>query len=142
MLFWGINKFELLKWEAEMQKQMWLMIGTLLASPVIAGDITTDVKTKLQSAMIAHVDGVSVDGAYTYLDTTTNAIETVYPANVHPLVLSVGLDFFVCSEMINEKGDAVTADFLVREVEGNYTVVQMIVNNRAALQAAMKKLGK
>jgi len=130
-----------LNWEAEMQKQMWLIIGTFLASPVIAGSISTDVKTKLQSAMIAHVDDVSVDGAYTYLDTKTNAIETVYPANVHPMVLSMGADFFVCSEMINDKGDAVTADFLVRKVDGNYTVVQMIVNNRAALQAAMKKLG-
>ncbi len=113
----------------------------LLSGPAAAADIPTEVKAKLQSAMIAHVDGVMVDGAYTYLDTTTNAIETVYPANVHPMVIPAGNDYFVCSEMITEGGDTVTADFLVREVSGDYKVVQMIVNNRGALQAAMKNIG-
>ncbi|MGI9374112.1 MAG: hypothetical protein ACR2OJ_16615 [Hyphomicrobiales bacterium] len=125
-----------------MKKQLWLAVGAFLAGPAAAEDIPTDVKAKLQSAMIAHVDGVMVDGAYTYLDTTSNTIETVYPANVHPMVIPAGGDFFVCSEMITEAGDAVTADFLVRQVAGDYKVVQMVVNNRAALQAAMKKLGK
>ncbi len=126
-----------------MNKQFWLAIVAILAGPAtVWGDIPTDVKAKLQSAMIAHVDGVMVDGAYTYLDTTSNTIETVYPANVHPMVIPAGDDFFVCSEMITESGDAVTADFLVRQVAGDYKVVQMVVNNRAALQAAMKKLGK
>ena len=83
-----------------MNKQFWLAIGAILAGPATAwGDIPTDVKAKLQSAMIAHVDGVMVDGAYTYLDTTSNTIETVYPANVHPMVIPAGDDFFVCSEI-------------------------------------------
>ncbi|WP_170476428.1 hypothetical protein [Ruegeria arenilitoris] len=115
--------------------------GVLISGPVLAADIPTEVKAKLQSAMIAHVDGVMVDGAYTYLDTTTNEIATVYPANVHPMVIPAGGDYFVCSEMITEGGDTVTADFLVREISGDYKVVQMIVNNRAALQSAMKKIG-
>ncbi len=117
------------------------VVAVILSSgPAAAADIPTEVKAKLQSAMIAHVDGVMVDGAYTYLDTTTNAIETVYPANVHPMVIPAGNDYFVCSEMITEGGDTVTADFLVREVSGDYKVVQMIVNNRGALQAAMKNI--
>ncbi len=118
------------------------VVALILSSgPAVAADIPTEVKAKLQSAMIAHVDGVMVDGAYTYLDTTTNAIETVYPANVHPMVIPAGSDYFVCSEMITEGGDTVTADFLVREISGDYKVVQMIVNNRGALQAAMKNIG-
>jgi hypothetical protein len=118
------------------------MVAVVISSnPAAAADIPTEVKAKLQSAMISHVDGVMVDGSYTYLDTTTNAFETVYPANVHPMVILAGSDYFVCSEMITEGGDTVTADFLVREVSGDYKVVQMIVNNRGALQAAMKNIG-
>ncbi len=124
-----------------MIRQFCVVAVILLSGPAAAADIPTEVKAKLQSAMIAHVDGVMVDGAYTYLDTTTNAIETVYPANVHPMVIPAGNDYFVCSEMITEGGDTVTADFLVREVSGDYKVVQMIVNNRGALQAAMKNIG-
>ncbi|WP_282121399.1 hypothetical protein [Ruegeria atlantica] len=118
------------------------MVAVVVSSnPAAAADIPTEVKAKLQSAMISHVDGVMVDGSYTYLDTTTNAFETVYPANVHPMVILAGSDYFVCSEMITEGGDTVTADFLVREVSGDYKVVQMIVNNRGAVQAAMKNIG-
>ncbi len=124
-----------------MKKLLCVVALLLFSGPVMASDIPTEVKAKLQSAMISHVDGVMVDGAYTYLDTTTNAFETVYPANVHPMVIPAGRDYFVCSEMITEDGDTVTADFLVREVSGDYKVVQMIVNNRGALQAAMKKIG-
>ena len=71
---------------------------------------------------------------------TSKAIRTVYPANVHPFVIAAGADYFVCSEMIDETGNTITADFLVREIGGTYRVVQMIVNDRGSVQAAIKKL--
>lgn len=89
--------------------------------------------------MISHVESVSVDGAYTHLDIKTQAIKTVYPANVHPFVVKVSEKVFVCSEMITETGETVTADFMVEVIDGSYRVVQMLVNNRDALKAAMKK---
>ena len=118
-----------------------LLVMVLLAvRSAFAADIPTDVQVRLQSAMLAHVDSVAVDGAYTYVDASSDEIRTVYPANVHPFVIGAGLDYFVCSEMIDESGDTVTADFLVREIGGNFRVVQMIVNDRESVQAAVKKL--
>lgn len=108
---------------------------------VQAQSLTAEQKAQFQSAMISHVEAVSVDGAYTYLDTKTKTIKTVYPANVHPFVVSVSGKVFVCSEMITETGEAVTADFMVEEIDGTFRVVQMLVNNRDALKAAMKMGG-
>lgn len=123
-----------------MLKYIWLAIAIMISGPSHAGELSTDIKTKLQSAMITHIDSVTVDGSYSYVDTKSGSFTTVYPANVHPIVLSAGNDFFVCSEMINEEGETVTADFLVREIEGSYRVVQMIVNDRASVKSAVKKL--
>lgn len=122
--------------------KLWAAAAMLLSAPAVASEIPAELQVKLQSAMIAHIDNVSVDGAYSYVDTQENALTTVYPANIHPFVIGAGEDYFVCSEMINESGDTVAADFLVREVDGVYRVVQMIVNNRPAVMAAIKKLGE
>jgi hypothetical protein len=123
-----------------MRPFLWLAIAITLSGPSYAGGLSTDLKTKLQSAMISYVDNIVVDGSYRYVDAKSGSFTTVYPANVHPIVLTAGADFFVCSEMINEEGDAVTADFLVREIEGAYRVVQMIVNDRASVKSAVNKL--
>lgn len=125
-----------------MRAAMLLVVALLAVRPTFAADIPTDVQVRLQSAMLEHVDRVAVDGAYTYVDAKSDEIRTVYPANVHPFVISAGPDFFVCSEMIDEGGETVTADFLVRAVGGDFRVVQMIVNDRASVQAAVKKLEK
>jgi hypothetical protein len=123
-----------------MRPFIWLAIAIILSGPSYAGGLSTDLKTKLQSAMISYVDNVMVDGSYSYVDVKSASFTTAYPANVHPFVLTAGTDFFVCSEMINEEGEAVTADFLVREIDGSYRVVQMIVNDRASVKSAVKKL--
>ena len=116
------------------------MTVLLLAGSAYAGGLSTELKVKLQSAMIMHMDSVVVNGSYSYVDTKSEQIKTVFPANVHPFVIEAGEDYFVCSEMINEEGDSVTADFLVRDIEGSYRVVQIIVNDRAAVKSAVKKL--
>lgn len=120
----------------------WLTVFWLIPSVVSAGDLTAETQVKLQTAMMTHVEAVVVDGAYTYVDTQTGRLKTVYPANVHPFVVDVGDDYFVCSEMISEEGESVTADFLVREIEGSFRVVQMIINDRAAVEGAIKHTGE
>ncbi|NDV01236.1 hypothetical protein [Pseudoroseicyclus tamaricis] len=116
-----------------------LGIGALtLPGPALA-EISAEMRVALQGAMLSYVDSVLVDGAYTYLDPTADEMRTVYPANVHPMIVTVGDDYFVCSEMVTETGEQVTADFLVREVEGEWTVVQALLNDRASLETAMSK---
>ena len=125
-----------------MKPIVWLVVGWLITGIVSAGGPSAELQVELQAAMLTHVDAVAVDGAYTYLDTKTDTLTTVYPANVHPFVVAVGDDYFVCSEMIDEAGDTVTADFLVRSVDGSYRVVQMIVNDREAVESAIKNIGE
>ena len=120
----------------------WLVFLWLTPNFAFAADLSAEVQVKLQTVMMNHVDAVLVDGAYTYVDTQSGRLKTVYPANIHPYVVDVGEDYFVCSEMISEDGDSVTADFLVRKIEGSFRVVQMIVNDRAAVEDAIKHIGE
>lgn len=117
-------------------------IGFLAATSALAADIDADLQVKLQGAMLSHIEEIVVDGAYTYVDAKEQALKTVYPANIHPIIVPFGTDYFVCSEMIDESGNNLTADFLVREVEGEYKVVQTIINDRQTMTAALAKLGQ
>ncbi len=90
--------------------------------------------------MLHHLDEMVVDGAYSYVDPKSQSLKTVYPANIHPMVVPFGNDYFLCSEMIDENGNNLTADFLVREVGGEYRVVQTLIDDRPAMMAALAKL--
>ena len=107
-----------------------------------AADIPADLQVKLQSVMLDHIDTVAVDGAYTYVDTKDDTLKTVYPANVHPFVVQLGEDYFVCSQMIDEEGNSLTADFLVRQIDGEYRVVQTIMDDREAVSAVISHSGQ
>jgi hypothetical protein len=118
------------------------LIAATFATGAFAADIPADLQVKLQGAMLEHLDAVAVDGAYSYVDPKSQAVKTVYPANIHPMVVPFGDDYFVCSEMIDEDGNNLTADFLVREIGGEYRVVQTLIDDRQAMMAAMAKLGQ
>ena len=111
------------------------------ATPAIAADIPAEVQIRLQVAMQEFVDERTVDGAYSYIDGESAKLRTVYPANVHPMVLAYGDDYFVCSELVDETGESLTADFLVRKIGDEYRVVQFILDNRPLVSAAMSKAG-
>jgi hypothetical protein len=58
------------------------------------------------------------------------------------MVLPFGKDYFVCSEMVDENGSHITADFLVRRFDDDYRVVQMILDNRPLVESAMEKVNR
>lgn len=117
---------------------MFVTLG--FSAPASAADISSEVQVQLQSAMQHHIDQISVDGAYTYIDAETSELKTTYPANVHPMILEFGSDYFVCSEFVDEDGTHFTADFLVRRVGDDYRVVQTIIDNRPMVQRAMSRI--
>ncbi len=117
------------------------LIAGLVASPAAADKLSTELRVELQTAMLAYNDSILVDGSYSYLDTRSDSMRIVYPANAHPFVVTLGEDYFVCSEFINDKGNTITADYLVRKIEEQYKVVQMILDDRESLSLAMKKMG-
>jgi hypothetical protein len=125
-----------------MHRHLVAAIALLIASSAAAADIPADLQVKLQGAMLQRLDEIVVDGAYSYVDPKSQAVKTVYPANIHPMVVPFGDDYFVCSEVIDENGDNLTADFLVRDVGGTYRVMQVLIDDRPAMMAAMAKLGQ
>ena len=122
-----------------MRTQIFAAVMFLLPTVALADEIPADLQVKLQQAMLKHLDEVMVDGAYTYVDTKERSADTIYMANIHPMIIQFGDGYFVCSEMVDGQGKNRTADFLVRPIRGEYRVVQMIVNDRDAVTAAMSK---
>lgn len=125
-----------------MMRRIVVVVALLFAKSALAADIPTELQVKLQGAMLSHIEEILTDGAYTYVDPKEQALKTVYPANIHPMIVPFGPDYFVCSEMVDENGNNLTADFLVREIGNQYKVVQTIINDRPTMMAALAKLGK
>ena len=120
-----------------------LFFGLLLLSlPATAAEISPEIQVQLQAATQQYIEQVSAEGAYIYIDHKSEDLKTVYPANVHPMVLPFGKDYFVCSEMVDENGSHITADFLVRGFDDDYRVVQMILDNRPLVESAMEKVNR
>ncbi|HEX2136633.1 MAG TPA: hypothetical protein VHG30_12150 [Microvirga sp.] len=122
--------------------RMYLAAGVLAlsVSSAFSQEIPAELKVKLQSAMIQYLDRITVDGKLNYIDTKKREVRTVFPANVHPMILKFGRDYLVCSEFVDESGKNITADFLVRTIGDEQRVVQMVVDDRGAIEAAMSKL--
>jgi len=125
-----------------MRATLFLAVSLLGASLAHAEQPSAALQVELQTAMLTYTESLLVDGGYTYIDAKTDSLKTIYPANVHPFVLPLGKDFVVCSEMVDEAGNSITADYVVRSIGGEYRVVQMLVNDRESLQGAMSKLGE
>lgn len=125
-----------------MRTNLILAVALLGASYAHAEQPSAALQVELQTAMLTYTESLLVDGGYTYIDTNSDALKTVYPANIHPFIVQLGEDFVVCSEMVDDAGNSVTADYVVRSIDGKYRVVQMLVNDRDSLQGAMSKLGK
>ena len=116
-------------------------IVALSAGSAFAEELPTELQVELQSAMLSYTDSILQEGSYSYVDTEEDVLRTVYPAQVHPFIVKFGADYFLCSEMVTEDGTTVTADFLIRQIGEDYRVVQLILDDRPAVQAAMAKLG-
>ena len=50
----------------------------------------------------------------------------------------IGKHIFVCSEVVLENGERITADFLTVKINGAYQVVEVIMNNRDRVKGMMK----
>lgn len=125
-----------------MLKRLLAAFACVACTSAVAAEIPADVQVKLQGVMLDYIDARLSDGEYVYVDTREKALKTLFPANVHPFVVPIGDDYFVCSEMIDDDGNTLTADFLIRRIDGEYKVVQMIVDDREAVSAAIAKLGQ
>ena len=125
-----------------MMKLMTTLAGLLLisvGSPIWAAEISAEIKAKTQLSMAEFMKSRSdAGGRFHFVDDKTNKAAFGFSANVHPMVVPYGQHIFVCSEVVLENGERITADFLTVKIDGAYKVVEVIMNNRDRVKGMMK----
>ena len=110
-----------------------------VGSPIWAAEISAEIKAKTQLSMAEFMKSRSdADGRFHFVDDKTNKAAFGFSANVHPMVVPYGQHIFVCSEVVLENGERITADFLTVRIDGAYKVVEVIMNNRDRVKGMMK----
>ena len=110
-----------------------------VGSPIWAAEISAEITAKTQLSMAEFMKSRSdADGRFHFVDDKTNKAAFGFSANVHPMVVPYGQHIFVCSEVVLENGERITADFLTVKIDGAYKVVEVIMNNRDRVKGMMK----
>ena len=77
-------------------------------------------------------------GKFYFVDRKANELVAGYSANVHPMIVPYKNGaIFVCSEVVTENGDRITADFLTVPVGDGYKIVEVIMNSRPSVKKMM-----
>jgi len=62
--------------------------------------------------MAAFIDNASdADGGFRYIDRASSAVRTAYPGSMHPKIIPLGDDYFLCIEMLDATGAVKLVDF-------------------------------
>ncbi|MCP4953373.1 MAG: hypothetical protein GY922_16155 [Proteobacteria bacterium] len=105
----------------------------------VAEEVSADVKAKAQLTLAQWMkDRADDTGKFYFVDRQTNDLVAGYSANVHPMIVPYkNGSLFVCSEVVTENGDRITADFLTVPVGDSYKVIEVIMNNRPSIEKMM-----
>jgi hypothetical protein len=121
-----------------------LMLPSAAATTLVFGQQTLSPQTKLalQSAVAAFIDNASdEDGGFRYIDRQTGALHTAYAGAVHPKIVPLGDDYFLCIEMLDSAGSVKLVDFLLRFGEAGWLVVDVIIDRRDLVKKALASEG-
>jgi len=104
-----------------------------------AEEVSAEVKAKAQLTLAQWMKDRSDDtGKFYFVDRQNNELVAGYSANVHPMIIPYKNGaIFVCSEVVTENGDRITADFLTVPVGDGYKVIEVIMNNRPSVKKMM-----
>lgn len=92
----------------------------------------------MQAAMQQHIDRSLINGALPNFDMKTGKMRHLYPAKAHPMILSLGDYFVLCSDFRDEANAAVNVDFYLALENGRYVIFQMAVEDRKALMQQVR----
>ncbi|GKQ58795.1 hypothetical protein QMTAC487_26550 [Sphaerotilus sp. FB-3] len=96
-------------------------------------------RVKLQSFLQTHVDRLLVDGAFLWLDLPTGEVRKLYPTTAHPMIMTFGSHYVLCSEFRDSAGKPIEMDFYTAARGNGHIVFRTEVANRAPLMALMDK---
>ena len=117
-----------------------IVLAVTTHSGALAGEeVSAEIRAKAQMTLVTWIKERADDsGKFFFVDRQTNELVGGYSANVHPMIVPYKDGaIFVCSEVVTENGDRITADFLTVPVDGSYRIVEVIMNNRPAVEKMM-----
>jgi hypothetical protein len=122
-----------------MPRILLVIVLALFSVTAIADDISVEDKAKVQLTLVKWMKARSDDkGRFLFVDRQTNDLMGGYSANVHPMIVPYkDGTVFVCSEIVTDNGDRVTADFLTVKVGDDFKIVEVIMNNRDSVKKMM-----
>lgn len=122
-----------------------LLMTSLAPAPAAAWnntDLTPETKLALQSAVAAFIDHASdADGGFRYIDRASGRMQTAYPGSMHPKIIPVGDDYFLCIEMLDAAGNPKLVDFLMRRTTVGWLIVDVIFDRRDLVKKAVASVG-
>lgn len=115
------------------------LAGMLFTISVAAASERTVDKAKLQAAMQLHIQRNLVNGAILQLDTKTGDVRPLYPTQAHPMVIAMGENFVLCTDLRDKAGNAMPLDLYMTPSGRSFTVFHTEIDNRAPLTKLIKK---
>lgn len=112
------------------------VLATIVTTPAAA--LTVQDKVQLQSAMAAHIERNMVDGVIPHVLLKDGVVVDLVPTKAHPMILSFGERYVLCTDFRDPEGRFVNVDFYVAKGSEGYVIFQTEIDNRASLEALMK----
>lgn len=104
----------------------------------MAGSLSDNELVALQAAMQGHIDQSVVNGALLAIDAKTGELNHYYPTKAHPKVMTMGDNFVMCAEVVDDDGKGSMANFYVAREGSRYVIFQSTFGADPALDQMMK----
>lgn len=114
-------------------------VAGLSASGAALADKDAADLAALQVVMQRHIDSQLIDGALHHLDLETGNVVRYYPTEAHAMVMAIGDDYILCTDLASTQGASVPVDFYVTPTDDGYRVYQTEIDNREPLRALIDK---
>ena len=122
-----------------MLKQLAITLFLVVAinTPQSAKATTINDKVALQAAMTAHIEASLIDGVMPHVELSAGTLVNLVPTKAHPMILSFGENYVLCTDFRDPKGEFVNVDFYVTRKDDRFVVFQTEINNREPLKQLM-----
>lgn len=115
-----------------------LFLGLLSLVSTGAAANGTVSKARLQAAMQQHIERSLVHGAILHLNTETGEVKPLYPTQAHPMVIAMGDNFILCTDLRDKAGNAMPLDLYMAPSGRSFKVFHSEIGNREPLRKFMK----
>lgn len=93
----------------------------------------------LHASMVQHIDRQVIEGLYWQVDLKSGIVSKFSPAKSHPMVLTMGDNFVLCTDFKDTSGKPTNVDFYVARRGKGFAVFHTEIGNRGPLMKLMQE---